>query len=745
MSARRQRVLSGVAAVAAAVVLFGGRQPLDACGPFFERAVFTTMRHPDFPLSGFAAGTLGIVEPTYARSYLVMAYRYITGLPLTSNDAKAVVDLWLDRMQLATAPDPPDPVKGWLHDRNRTLPAEAISKLETIRPAGQYDYFDNCLPDAFRQASRTLDRLARTLGPSDPSTAVWIRGQDAVFFQCSGPGAFPAPLAVAGSEVGFAERTYQIAAAHFYAGDFDDAAARFRQIAADKTSRWHTIAPYLVARALIRKGTLTAGEGKVDRAALTDAEAQLRAVIADPAQQEYHRAANALLGFVRFRVDPLARTRELGAQLSAAQPSDQWPMATSMNDYTRLLDKANDGPFSRFNAIPAALLGDTLTDWVLTFQTLDRDAFEHAWTRWQSTSSLPWLLAAIAKVPASDPRARSLRDAAAQVPPGSPAFVMAAFHAARLAADAGDDARARPDADQLLKLPDAVLTGSGRNQVLALRMRVAATFEEWLTFAVRRPVISTYDLTSPELPETDPQNSRFLKLTDRRMFDDDVTAAFNDALPLTRWIEAANSGVLPARLRKDLALAGWARAALLGDEASALQLAPVAARLAPDVGADLTAYVRSQSGAPRQLSAVTTMLRFPGTRPILIAGLEREAALGRIDSYRDNWWCALPAKATGDAPAFLPAAERQAAETAHSRLAAIATAPDYLGTEAVRLARLLPTDPRTPEVLHLAVRATRYGCTDDGTGRVSKAAFDLLHQKYPSSEWAKKTPFWFER
>jgi hypothetical protein len=57
---------------------------------------------------------------------------------------------------------------------------------------------------------------------------------------------------------------------------------------------------------------------------------------------------------------------------------------------------------------------------------------------------------------------------------------------------------------------------------------------------------------------------------------------------------------------------------------------------------------------------------------------------------------------------------------------------------------LKPDDPRAPEVLHLAVRATRYGCTDNGTGSRSQAAFALLHRKYTNSEWAKKTPYWFK-
>jgi hypothetical protein len=55
-----------------------------------------------------------------------------------------------------------------------------------------------------------------------------------------------------------------------------------------------------------------------------------------------------------------------------------------------------------------------------------------------------------------------------------------------------------------------------------------------------------------------------------------------------------------------------------------------------------------------------------------------------------------------------------------------------------------PDDPRLPEALHLAVNATRYGCGDKDTGRWSKAAFDLLHRKYPNTTWAKKTKYWFK-
>jgi hypothetical protein len=60
------------------------------------------------------------------------------------------------------------------------------------------------------------------------------------------------------------------------------------------------------------------------------------------------------------------------------------------------------------------------------------------------------------------------------------------------------------------------------------------------------------------------------------------------------------------------------------------------------------------------------------------------------------------------------------------------------------LTRLLGTDRDLPEVLALAVRSTRFGCRRQGAlGDVSKAAWQALHRMFPKSEWAERTPWWF--
>src|SRR2546428_13213974 len=69
-----------------------------ACGPFFTDAIFVYSKHPDFPLEQFATGKLGVVEPSWARSYLVAAYRNLSGAALSRSEVTAIKGLWDERL-----------------------------------------------------------------------------------------------------------------------------------------------------------------------------------------------------------------------------------------------------------------------------------------------------------------------------------------------------------------------------------------------------------------------------------------------------------------------------------------------------------------------------------------------------------------------------------------------------------------------------------------------------------------------
>src|SRR6266487_2723082 len=71
-----------------------------ACGPFSLEAIFTFSVHPEYPLENFARGDIGVIQPGYARSYLYVAYRYLTEGRFGQQEQKALVDLWRERLDL---------------------------------------------------------------------------------------------------------------------------------------------------------------------------------------------------------------------------------------------------------------------------------------------------------------------------------------------------------------------------------------------------------------------------------------------------------------------------------------------------------------------------------------------------------------------------------------------------------------------------------------------------------------------
>jgi hypothetical protein len=217
---------------------------------------------------------------------------------------------------------------------------------------------------------------------------------------------------------------------------------------------------------------------------------------------------------------------------------------------------------------------------------------------------------------------------------------------------------------------------------------------------------------------------------------------------------------LPAPLRTDLAQAVWLRAVLLGDLKTADEVVPTLRELLPELSPLLDEYLSAATPQAKKFSAIYAWLKTPGLEPVVDIGIGRTAKIQEQEMYRDNWWCraAFPpteGEITEDAPLsftsrgvhpllFLSGVQKVAGEREANALNELGAAPNYIAREVIQLANRMPNDARMAEALHLAVKSTRFGCTDKDTGRWSKAAFDLLHRKYPNSTWAKKTPYWFK-
>src|SRR5262245_1700321 len=103
-----------------------------ACGPFTMEAVFVYTVHPAYPLDHFARGEIGIIQPSYARSYLYVAYRYLNSTPLSPQEQKAVAELWNERLNNSNAVNEESMVKTWL-DARQKVPGLPEAKIDVFR------------------------------------------------------------------------------------------------------------------------------------------------------------------------------------------------------------------------------------------------------------------------------------------------------------------------------------------------------------------------------------------------------------------------------------------------------------------------------------------------------------------------------------------------------------------------------------------------------------------------------------
>lgn len=758
------RVRNAALLLVLCAALLSNPPDLSSCGPFLPTAAFSFWKMPDDGPGRFARGQLGIIQPGFPRFYLIIAYRYLAGIGLNAEERAALF-----------GPEPayptpwvvqqPEAVDQWKKARAGVAGGAGPSNINLFRTvSGQSYYLNylNCNEDAFRNAAKTLgDRIGR-FGPQSSVVKEWLAAQDQVFANCSRGQSIPTPLEGTADPLARADRTYQIAAAHFYAGDYDAAEQMFRAIAEDRASPWSEMAPYLAARCEVRKAMLSVKGQGFNREGLMAAEAQLQKILNDPAQSTIHAAAQRLLDYVQTRLNPSERMRALGQAL--VQKGTQATIQQNALDYRFLYDRLENGNFGGLQALPA---DDDLTAWIRAFQSRDAESSKTAVSEWHSKRTMPWLIAAISMAHAGDPAANELVAAAQKVGHDSPGYATAAFHAIRIMEELKQMEAARTALDRLLVSDAAHIPGSSLNLFRAERMKAAATWEEFLKYSVRTPVGTAIAFTQYDgagQPESEEPGT--LENKARAGFDVDAARILNEQTPVELWMDAALRETLPEPMRREVASAGWVRAAVLGDEKTARLLAPILQNLRPELKPLLKSYLDAGDVRARRFAAVFLMLRNPGMRPFVQVGFGRETPVDKIDEFRDNWWCSFAPGTDNSEPGYYRDASimgeplrelyRDGAPKAEflrpdqqargvrewSQLATLAAAPEYLAAQTIDWAKSNPDDPRAPEALHLAVRATRYGCSEERSP-YSRQAFELLHKRYPNSEWARKTKFWY--
>ncbi len=769
----------------------------ESCGPEFAGLVFTRSHGPDAPVSAFAKGRIGIPLPRWWRPYLVVAYRYLEGKPLSGAEARSFAEFWGTEQKFGFPSDPANKaLERWVKARAQYEPANPQYILKAYKENG-FNAQLNCTASAFNTAVETLHARAQHFGEKSPELREWVAGQDAVFKNCDGDDknpVHPNELPPTADPLLRADRNYQIAAAHFYSGVYSDAEAAFDAISRDDTSPWQSIAPYLAARAVIRQiSDNLSGFAEPDQLAkdvplVKEAERRLKGVIDDPSRKQWHHDARKLLNLIAFRTEPLQYQHRLAKEIIGAEAGEDF--GQDVRDYTLLLDKYLDQEpdfpgvdhygdnynrkLEEWRAEQYQALwherSDELTDWIMTFQSDSKAATVHAVSKWRATGTTTWLFLAAAKLAGRDPASVDAIEAAAKIGPGAPAFIAFAYHRARLLRERGDLESARNVLSEALSAKEP-LSLSSINLLTDEKTKLAENLKDFTSMLARQPVRLSYDWDDASEAGcfASECNSTFYgaKSPNKKsqlleQFDPTTALLLNNHTPTEILVKIVNEKVLPHHLQQRIAPSVWARAALLNQPDSANRVAEAAAEARPELRSFIQEFATARSQEERRFVAAYAISHFPGLRPFVDSVYPRETEFTRINSFRDNWWCAdvggvqdrvnyekqwnkdLKPQDTALTAAFITTEEAQAADRESRTLLAIGSSYQYLPKVIIAWAKTHPDDARVPEALHFSSRVSRYGCSQDSDkNNFSHEAFTLLHKNYPQSEWTQKTKYWF--
>lgn len=740
-------------------------------------------------------GRTGIILARAPDALLYLHWRQLHGLSVSPQAIGALTEPCCGHAE----PDPaPHGDFAWLAARRTVLGETEVTAPYFIpmdRPGPNYTSFFNCFADAFETAAATLRDRAGRYGAASGAVRAWLRTQDAVFDACANPAA-ALPAAPTESPAWLrADRAYQEAAFALYNYDTDGAAARFAAIGRDRTSPWRPMALYLRARAFQREALAIAralaarpGEpeglvetllGAAERPVLAARRplvfARARAAVAQlaaaPAGSYGRGEARRMRRALDFRERPDALRAELDRELNAAAPAAD--LDFSLRDYLRL----SQDPAERPDA----------ADWILTLKSADRaQALAHARERWGQSRDTAWLIAALSLVNPGEEGAEALAADAADVAPDSPGRPTAQYHHLRLTAATAGPAETRARLDAMLA--DPALTLTERNLLTAARAQVAADLGEFARFAVREPYcLAIYDDCSDDdyyRAETlgqRPGGGAWLG------WGDDARAVI-DRMPLAQRIALSRDRTLPDALRLDLALTSFARAVQLRDDPAIDALAGDLAGLLPQLRDEWRAIPAARPGPAKRFATLFAMAKIPGLRTDLADYLRPHGTVAefqrtwvpwrllppgrgapaveppQLHAYWDGYWfatgedqndliclgkCGL-ASFPLQLPPFVAAAQAEARRERAFFLtggdAGDGTDPAPPGTvwlwdEALAFVAAHPRDARAAEMLYWLIRIGRWGGSHDHLGR---RAFQLLHRRYAGSDWARRSPYYYD-
>jgi hypothetical protein len=531
-------------------------------------------------------------------------------------------------------------------------------------------------------------------------------------------------------------REYQRAAVLFHAERYRDATAQFSQIGVSAEHPMRDLGHYLALRSELHRAAKQAQ--KEDQAqrqlAYIAMEKRGQAILADPSLRTRHEATRALLRSARVTLTPEAATAELSKYL--ADPAADPFADDRLGDWVAAINQARDRADFNAAGVKAVRGQFEFFDWIENLRECGypenkdktcRAPAQHALQQWQRTQSRPWLTATMMM---SETLSGTMEKAATAVEANDPAYLTVRYHLARLYRLAGRTTEAREVSNAALKLD---MSNGSRNLFREERFAVASSTTDAAAYMQR------VDVDAPRDSENFVQG-----------LNDDALNWLINGLTTAEMVVIARQPSLDAAIRARLASGAWMRADLLEKYDIAQQALDVLEALAPLMKEEIASYRRAPSAAERRHVMLMTALRY-GLSPNMTVRSEPITVVGKDDVTASNWCGFKQDSESAIGPASFPwilppmpvVGDRQTAKAELDKLVPLKTATGFIGDYVLARVKSQPSDPELPWLLHVVVASTRGGCLDPNAKVLSRAAFDVLHKRYPRDAWTKKTPYFY--
>jgi hypothetical protein len=248
------------------------------------------------------------------------------------------------------------------------------------------------------------------------------------------------------------------------------------------------------------------------------------------------------------------------------------------------------------------------------------------------------------------------------------------------------------------------------------------------------------EVSAKDYPESAP-------LKNKQMFDTDAFEFINTRISLANMQKLAANKTLEDSIAQNLAKAAWTRAVVLNNEKIENEMSPLLTTLGKQYEPFVSNYQKAAAGADKEAARLMLILRLPAMSPYADGSPFGDADASAV--YTGGWWSLQKTRDVDDdglaivLPDFLGEQNAQTATAELDKMTNSGESATYLARRVIAFATQNPQHAQTPELLHVAVRATRYASQDKQTLALSKQAFDILRKNYPTNPWTKKTPYYY--